>query len=991
MFRMIENWMSDFRIAALSPPEPQHPDIIIISINEETLERFPYRSPIDRGFLADLLGTLEQKGVRGILLDILLDQPTEADKDARLKQRLQEMRIPTVVSYGVDHSGKMLTTRQTAYLDDFLPPGNRGFANLVKDTLDGTVRWIFPGDTLADGSHLMGVGRELAARLGVVTPAARQRVAWRAAPDDKTPPFKTYPAHFVPLLPEAWLAGKIALIGVDLTLTDRHRTPFSLLFGGERENEPQGMPGVVVHAHGLAQLLDGRSFPDLPRDQRYAIILGATLFGLLLAWLEVNLYLTLAAELLGMVGLWLAGLAIQQRYGVIIPLLAPTLASLTGFWAMQIYTGSEARRQKRMAEAEARIKAELLANMSHEIRTPINAVIGMAELVLEEESQPTKRKHLSTVISSAKSLPRLINDILDYSKMESGKMRMEEIVFDLRQNLEETLATLTVPAQSKGLTLTLEVDPALPDCFVGDPTRLRQVVVNLVGNAIKFTETGGVTVRVADEAGAAGQPAPAGMLRFTVIDTGIGIAPDRLEAIFESYAQAEGSTARKHGGTGLGTTISKQIVEQMRGRIWVESELGRGSRFLFVIHLPRAAGVADCRAEYDVARVAAAGQRRTFAILLADDIEENIALAEIRLGRQGHRVTSVRNGIQVLETWERDRFDLILMDVNMPKMGGFEATRLIREREAQRVEGGRTLIIALTAGAGEEDREACLQAGMDEFVSKPIEFNTLFDLLENLVPEGAGELLAVADSASGAEPDPEPGTEPGEGTEPVLPPPFDRELPGIDARRGLSTWGNLEVYRKALTGFARSHEGDMAQIRAALAGDDVPAAKAVAHGLKGVAGNLSATRLAEAATRLDTALRQRQGDATDVRSLRQNLAQRNIDLEGLVDDVGAALGETIDSCRSLESKPRAVAAATRPRSTEILPEHRALAQRLVDALEHGNATVAEECLTALEKSGIVDEATLAGIAELVDDFDFGEALGRLRAALAELGIVLEEA
>ncbi len=1000
MLGVMENWVTDFRMASVAPPEPQHPDIVIVSINEQTLERFPYRSPIDRRFLADLLGTLESKGVRGVMLDILLDQPTEATKDALLKKRLREMKIPVVVSYGVDHTGELLTRKQTAFLNDFLPPDLRGFANLVKDKLDGTVRRIYPGATLPDGGYLMGVSRALAAKLGVRTSSEQVRIAWRGSPaNGQDPTFKTFPAHVIPLLPAAWLRDKIILIGVDLSLTDRHRTPFSMLLTGRKESKARGMPGIVVHAHSLAQLLDQRDFPDLTPRQRYLLVLGATVFGLLLAWFEINLYLSLIIELVGVLGYWLAGLILYKQQGVLLPLLAPSIASVGGFWLMQLYTGSEARRQKRMAEAEARIKAEMLANMSHEIRTPINAVIGMSELVLEMETEATKRKHLSTVISSAKSLLRLINDILDYSKMESGKMVMEEIVFDLRQSLEETLNTLTVPARTKGLALEMDVAADLPDCFIGDPNRLRQVVVNLVGNAIKFTTTGGVRVQVTAE------PAESlekmglkteQMLRFTVIDTGIGIAPDRLDAIFESYTQAEGSTARQHGGTGLGTTIAKQIVEQMSGRIWVESVLGEGSRFIFIVHLPVAEGVPQCRLDQE-RKVEVGGNRRCFNILLADDIEENVTLGRIRLEQRGHRVTTAADGLEALAASGKERFDVILMDVNMPNMGGFAATRAIRSREAKAGGGVHTLIIALTADAGQEDRELCLKAGMDEYATKPIDFEHLFELMERLVPEGMGEIIEERPpteegtvGAAPASPVAEaPETETVESAKPVLPPPFDRDLAGIDARKGLFAWGNPEAYQKSLAGFGRKHTDDMEEIRAALERDDVPAAKAVAHALKGVAGNLSALRLAESAGQLDAALRQRQGDPVGLDALRINLAQRNIDLDHLVRDVEGALTELVATCRELEPEKRTIAPARESKTVEILPAHHQLAQQLAEALDQGSATQAETCLKELEASGIVAEEELERLIELVDDFDFGEALDHLKKVAVSLGISLE--
>ena len=354
MLRMMENWVADFRIASLAPAEPQHPEIVIVTISEDTLQRFPYRSPIDRGFLADLLLALEGKGVRGIFLDMLFDQPTEPQKDAALKKRLATMKIPVVVSYGIDPSGAVLNKRQTAFLEDFLPPEQRGFANLVKDSLDGTVRWIYPGQMLANGVFLKGAAGALLAKLGIDTPSQQIAISWRAAPDRKTPPFRTFPSHLAPLLPGAWFKDKIVLVGVELSLSDRHRTPFSLLFRSGQEKKRQGTAGIVIHAHILAQLLDKRLPPDLAHPFPILLVLAAAGFGLVLAWFKINLYLGMVLELLAIAAYWSAGLMLFHYKGVLLPLLAPTLASSFGFLLTMLYAGSRVREQGLVAEAQTR-------------------------------------------------------------------------------------------------------------------------------------------------------------------------------------------------------------------------------------------------------------------------------------------------------------------------------------------------------------------------------------------------------------------------------------------------------------------------------------------------------------------------------------------------------------------------------------------------------------------------------------------------------------
>ena len=982
---MAENWLDDSRLALFAPEEPQHPEIVIVSINEETIKRFPYRSPIDRGFLAALLKTLEQKGARGVLLDILLDQPTETKKDAALKNRLSVMKIPLVISYGMDHTGTVLTQEQTAFLNQYVAEGLRGLANLSKDTLDGTVRWIFSGDRLPGGTYIRGVARAMAAKLGLETPNETPRLAWRGAPGPGKSPFRTFPAHLVPLLPDAWFKGQVILVGVDLSLTDRHRTPMSAAARWEGKGKAQGTPGVVVHAHGLAQLLDQRPFPGLSTPTRLAVVFGTVLLGLMLASLPFNLYLIMVGELLALCGYWVVAFVLFQKQGVLLPLLAPTIGATIAYGLSLLHIGTEARRGRRLAREETQIKAELLANMSHEIRTPINAVIGMTELVLEAEKEAAKRKHLSIVLSSAKSLLRLINDILDYSKMESGRMVFERIVFDLRQSLEETLATLMVQVQAKGLSLNLQVDENLPKCFSGDPVRLRQVVVNLVGNAIKFTEKGVISVQVFPEPGPEPEPEPGQWLRFAVADTGIGIPADRLEAIFESYAQAEGSTARKHGGTGLGTTISKQIVEGMEGRIWVESRPGQGSTFYFVVRIPSLPGVTVCGEEAEsVAPEQALGMdRRTFNILLADDIEENLTLATIRLQQQGHAVTTVRDGLQALSAFEQGKHDLILMDVNMPLMGGLEATRAIRGLEKKLGHDRRIPIIALTAGTDGEDKRACTQAGMDAFAAKPIEFGSLFALLERVVPEGLGSVIAaktvsVVDRAPRSSP---------EG--PDLPPLF-QGLDGIDARRGLATWGNAEEYRKSLVGFSRQHAEDMVLVRAALSRDDVPAAKAVSHGLKGVAGTLATLDLASSASVLDAALHQRKGEEGGVAALNAVLALRDQNLDDLINVVEKDLQAVLYSCDRLVSKPKKKSPVQAVATQRIEDVHVDLLRDLADQMTRGAATHCERLLRELESSGIAAEEELSMLVDFVEDFDFLQASAALKKLAATLDIDLEK-
>ncbi len=636
--------------------------------------------------------------------------------------------------------------------------------------------------------------------------------------------------------------GTIAVRGEDLTLITRFPEPQGTNSAIGKRDASAELQRMVKEHKDVGRYRTAGNFDHVERTYSYRKVANQPLY--IIVGLAYEDYITAwrseAAGVLALVGMFILGTLISAwlayrgwvRRAAALAALARQEAELLDAnrqFEQATVRANDMAVQSAMANAA---KSEFLANMSHEIRTPMNGVMGMLELLLKTNLGEGQRHQAELAYRSAESLLTILNDILDLSKIESGKMELDPTSRDLCQLVQDVGHMIAIQARSKDVEVIVQYDAAAQRWLRCDAVRMRQILTNLAGNAVKFTQRGHVKISVTSDGTENGKA----MMHLSVADTGIGISADKLERIFEKFTQADASTTRHFGGTGLGLTITRSLVEMMGGRIWVESHPGQGSTFHCVIPLEPAqpeqapkTSPARQQADADAAQAV-----RPLRVLLAEDNPVNQIVATELLQYLGHTTLVANDGQEAVQAARDGTFDLILMDVQMPKVNGFEATAQIRA--AERALGRHTPIIAMTANALKGDRERCLAAGMDDYISKPINGRRLAEIIAQCVAGAVAGPTAEALAPSAA-------SESHDSPAPAGPINTAELL-----RRCL---GKADIAERALATFEKSAPSLLAQIRIAMEACRTEQSARQAHSLKGAAANISAERLRQAAEAIE--------------------------------------------------------------------------------------------------------------------------------------------
>ena len=629
---------------------------------------------------------------------------------------------------------------------------------------------------------------------------------------------------------------------------------------------------------------------------------------------------------------------------------------------------------KEYAEAASRAKSEFLANMSHEIRTPMNSIIGFGDMLSKTHLDDEQNEFVDSMRTSGHSLLNLIDDILDFSRIESGKLDLEEIDFDLSMTIDSIIHTMAPGAKQKGLEIIGYLSPDVIPFVNGDPERLKQILVNLIGNAIKFTEKGKVVLECKRISEKEDDSAKGQTLLFSVRDTGMGIPEDKQELIFESFRQADGRTTRKYGGTGLGLSISSQLVRMMGGKLHLKSPPDgetSGSEFYFSISLAMGKGKKVKEGEEPVTRYQVQETKRRYKMLLVEDTPLNIKLVTKLLTPLGHTVVVAENGKLAVDAVKRESFDVVLMDVQMPVMDGLEATKEIRKWESgnnQQSTIQRVPIVAMTAYAVKGDKEKCLEAGMDGYISKPIKIKEIMPAIKSIIEKKSGSCPETED-------------------------PVQKDIPatiaGINIEEALERFdGNKELYREILNEFSKGNDNTIHEIRDAVARKDMILARRLVHTLKGTAASISANTVRAAAIEFEKAIKQEAPDGVD----------------SLIDNLENALNEVLESVRTLslalndrryseeksdrlsETTSNSAVFNTSPNKAEVV----IMLSKLAGSLRECDPVRSEKCIDSikqhLDRSDLCKEIRL--LESNINDFDFEEAQKTLDSIAEGLGISL---